>query len=94
MRSKHEIEYLDEVAVFDEMTVKPSGMSLIDPEVCSAILCNYSKLKAESEARFNSDLYYLLCSFDEIAEVALTSLPMYEKILLYKIDGMQNAEVA
>lgn len=94
VRSKHEITYPEEIAVLGEETVESSGMALVDPQVCSAILCNYGKLKGESEARFNSDLYYLLCSFDDIAAEALQSLPMYEKIVIYKIDGLQNAEVA
>jgi hypothetical protein len=63
-------------------------VSLLDPKVCSAVLCNYSKLKGESETRFESDLYYLMIAFDEISTIALKDFPVYEKIVTYKIDGL------
>jgi hypothetical protein len=63
-------------------------VSLLDPKVCSAILCNYSRLKEEAAERFNADLYYLLEAFDEVSEIALKEFPLYESIVTYKIDGM------
>ena len=51
-------------------------------------LTNYSKLKGESEAKFNSDLYYLIHSFDKVSSIALEKYPLYEKIVIYKIDGV------
>jgi hypothetical protein len=66
----------------------PEGVSLMDPKVCSAILCNYSKLKGECADRLSSDLYYLIHSFDIVSEKALKDYPLYEKLVTYKIDGM------
>jgi hypothetical protein len=44
-RSKNFIT-LDEEITFDkEGYAIPKGVSLLDPKVCSAILCNYSRLK-------------------------------------------------
>jgi hypothetical protein len=40
------------------------GVSLLDYKVCSAILCNYSKLKAAGEGNFMSDTWYCLEDFD------------------------------
>ena len=94
IQSKFDTELQDNVFLNEEGNAVPEGVSLIDPQVCSAILCNYSKLKGESEAKFNSDLYYLINSFDAISEKALKNYPLYEKIVIYKIDGMQNADIA
>ena len=71
----------------------PEGVSLLDPAVCSAILCNYSRLKQDSHDQFEGDLYYLMETFDEIADIALKDYPLYEKIVECKIDGLQNIQI-
>ena len=71
----------------------PEGISLLDPQVCSAILCNYSRLKQDSFDQFEGDLYYLINAFDEIADKALKNYPLYEKIVECKIDGLQNIQI-
>ena len=71
----------------------PEGVSLLDPAVCSAILCNYSRLKQDSSDQFEGDLYYLMDAFDEIADIALKEYPLYEKIVECKIDGLQNIQI-
>ena len=93
VNSKHEIEINDEVALDENGFAVPGGVSLIDWKVCSAILCSYSKLKGECEGKFYGDLYYLMESFDQISNIALQNYPLYEKIVIYKIDGMQNADI-
>ena len=71
----------------------PEGVSLLNPAVCSAILCNYSRLKQDSSDQFEGDLYYLMDAFDQIAELALKDFPLYEKIVECKIDGLQNSQI-
>lgn len=71
-----------------------TGISLLDHKICSIILHNYSKLKAESEGHFDSDLYYLLESFDEVVSKALVDQPLYNQLVVYKIDGLPNQEVS
>jgi hypothetical protein len=88
IKAKFDNEIYENIALNDEGYAVSDGVSLVDPKVCSAILCNYSKLKGECEARFNSDLYYLLESFDKISETALEKYPLYKKIVIYKIDGL------
>jgi hypothetical protein len=90
MQSKHEVELEDTTYLNAEGDAVPGGVSLLDPKICSAILCNYAKLKEDGFGRFNSDLYYLMEAFDEISEIALKDFPMYERIVTYKIDGLQN----
>ena len=71
----------------------PEGVSLLDPAVCSAILCNYSRLKQDSSDQFEGDLYYLMEAFDKIADIALKEYPLYEKIVECKVDGLQNIQI-
>ena len=85
---------LDDDYTFDEEGfVIPSGVSLCDPRVCQAILCNYSRCKQDSEGQFDGDLWYLMIDFDNLAERALADYPLYDRIVEYKIDGMPNVEI-
>lgn len=92
IHSKHYIELEDTSYIADSAIVR-QGVSLMDPKVCSAILCNYSKLKGDSNDALNGDLHYLLEDFDNISTIALKDYPLYEKIVLYKIDGMPNVQI-
>ena len=93
-RSTHVIILPDETSSFDEEGYPiPKGVSLLNPVVCSAILCNYSRLKEDSFDRFEGDLYYLMLAFDEISDKALKEYPLYEKIVECKIDGLQNTQI-
>ena len=48
-RSKYTLKMEDTTHLFDEEGYPiPEGVSLMNPEICSAILCNYSKLKQDS----------------------------------------------
>ena len=70
-----------------------SGITLVNPAVCSAILCNYSRLKQDSWGEYEKDLWYMMEDFDKVADVALKEFPLYERIVEYKIDGLQNIEI-
>ena len=70
-----------------------AGVTLVDPNVCSAILCNYSRLKQDSWGNFESDTWYLIYDFENICDKALEDYPLYMKIVEYKIDGMQNIDI-
>lgn len=88
------LKYEDTTCEFDEGGYPiPSGMSLLDPNVCSQILCLYSKLKQDSWGEFIGDLYFLMQDFDEIMGIALKPFPLYERLTTYKIDGRQNVEI-
>lgn len=93
-RSRNFIMLPDKTCRFDADGYPiPEGISLLDPAVCSAILCNYSRLKQDSSDQFEGDLYYLMDAFDEIADIALKEYPLYEKIVECKIDGLQNIQI-
>ena len=92
-RSKHFIPLDSDFSFDDEGYVVPEGVSLCDPKVISAILCNYSLLKEESWGDFERDLWYLMQEFDEMADAALKEYPLYDRICEYKIDGLQNIDI-
>lgn len=92
-RSKNLIP-LDSDFTFDnDGYIVPSGISLCNPKVVSAILCNYSLCKEESWGEFDKDLWYIMDEFDKVADAALKDYPMYDKLVEYKIDGLQNVEI-
>lgn len=76
-----------------EYQVKVDGVSLMDPRVTEAILCNYSKLKAESYDQFDRDMWYLIQTFEETCDRALVDFPIYTRIIELKIDKKQNNEI-
>ena len=92
-RSKHFIPLESDFDFDDEGFVVPEGVSLCDPKVVSAILCNYSLMKQESWGEFEKDLWYLMQEFDEVADAALKDYPLYDRICEYKVDGLQNIDI-
>lgn len=92
-RSKHNIPLDDEVYVDSQGTVQFSGISLLDPNIISAILCNYTKFKQQSHGNFESDLWFIMEDFDNISAQILPQYPVYKRIVEYKIDGLSNAEI-
>lgn len=92
-RSRHDIPLEDDFSFDDEGYVIPEGVSLVNPKICSTILCNYSLLKQECWGEFEKDLYYLMDDFDDVADAALKNYPLYDKLVEYKIDGLQNIDI-
>ena len=84
------LEYTEEVV---DGEVKYTGVSLLDYKVCSAVLCNYSKLKASGEGNFMSHTWYFMEDFDRISSKALEPYPYYERLVELKVDGKQNIEI-
>ena len=93
-RSKHFILLDDTTSAFDEENMPiPSGVSLMDPKCCAAILQNYSRLKEDSWDKFDTDTWYLVYDFENICDKALEPHPQYLRIVELKIDGLQNIEI-
>ena len=93
-RSKYMLKMDDTTHLFDEEGYPiPEAVSLMNPEICSAILCNYSKLKQDSWDQFEGDTWYLIYDFENICDKALEDYPLYMKIVECKIDGLQNVEI-
>lgn len=81
------------VTTCDGQEVYVDEVSLMNPKVVSAILCNYSKLKEDSWGNFESDIWYLMETFDAISYRAIKDFPVYLKIVELKIDKRQNEEI-
>ena len=86
----------DEIITFNENGIPESNglCSFFNPKHISALLCNYSALKAESYGKFDSDCYYMMMDLDDLIEDTLRDkYPLYYDLLIYKIDGRSNAEI-
>ena len=93
-RSEHYISLEDTTHEFDDKGFPiPSGFSFMNPAVCEAILCNYSKLKQDSWGQFEGDTWCMLYAFDELVDIALKPYPIYLRLVECKIDGMQNIDI-
>lgn len=74
-------------------TVKFEGASFCNPRVCSAVLCNYSRLKEEGWDDLEGDMQFFMSAFDKYCEMAFKDEPILEQIVIDKIDGLQNNEI-
>ena len=69
-------------------------ITLINPFHVSLLLCNYSKIKEETYENFGSDLRWMMVDLDDLVERTFKEkFPLYYKLVIYKIDGKQNAEI-
>jgi hypothetical protein len=87
---------LDEKVTIDENGDVKSNciVSLYNPKHISALLCNYSQLKADCYGKFWSDSYYLMQDLENLINNTLKDkYPLYYDLLTYKIDGIQNADI-
>ena len=91
--SKNVLPLDGKITIDEEDKLSSKGVTLIDPKVCSAILCNYSKLKEDSWGYFENDMWYLIYDFENICDKALANYPIYQRIVEYKIDKLSNAEI-
>ena len=91
--SKTIIPLNDEAYVDNEGTIVYSGVSLMNPAVCSAILCNYSRLKQDSWEDFEGDTWYLIYDFECTCDKALKNYPLYQRLVEMKIDGVPNLDI-
>ena len=79
----------------DKGTVSSNGLiNFFNEKHISALLCNYSKLKEDSWDKFNNDMKWMMMDLDVLVDNALKEkYPLYYDIVIYKIDGKQNAEI-
>lgn len=93
-RSKYYLRFDDKTHTFDfDGYPIPEGISLMEPKVCEAILCNYSKLKQDSWDKFEGDTWYLIYDFERVCDRALAASPLLMRLVELKIDGQTNADI-
>lgn len=73
--------------------VNYSGVSLCDPLIISEILCHYQTLRGHSEGKFIGDTWYMIRDFDYVYERAMSTYPMYRRIVEYKMDFRSNVDI-
>ena len=94
MPSSHAYIHLDDDSYLtDKGEIIVEGISLMNHQIISLILCNYSELREEAYGRFEADTWYLVQAFDEIATKALRDYPLYERLVELKVDGVTNAKI-
>lgn len=65
-----------------------------DWNTVKAFLHNYAKLKANSDQKIQTDMFWILQDFERLADKALQERePMLYDIMLYKIMNMQNKDI-
>lgn len=69
------------------------GVSFCDYKVVSEILQSLPVLEARSEGQFEGDTWYMVQDFKPLVERALEKYPMYQRIVQYKADKLQNVEI-
>lgn len=83
-----------EIKVGKDGNLISEGITLIDPKVISAILCNYEILKeAVAPLTANSDLWCLINDFDNLYYKALKKYPIYKTICKSKMNNLQNIQI-
>ncbi len=93
---------INQIDLNEHVTIDDKGnpvsdclVSLFDPHHICCILCNYSKLKEDSWGHFDSDWWYFMEDFDGLSSRALQEdYPILYDIMIYKIDGLQNKDIA
>lgn len=95
VKSFSKIDFDEKITIDENGNVHSNGLiSLFDPKHISALLCNYSRLKEDAWGKFYCDSYYLMEDLDNLIEKTLKEkYPFYYDLLIYKIDGKQNAEI-
>ena len=94
IHSKHAIHLDGKINyIKDTGEITYSGFTFLNPKICEAVLCNYSKLKEDSWDNFENDTWYMINDFEKLIDRALTKYPLYMRIVEYKIDGISNNEI-
>ena len=92
-KSASKLDIYEEIEVCGEDLKVEANISLLIPQHVSALLCNYSALKAECWGKLESDMYWLLVALEDTIDQALYDYPLYFDLMVYKIDGLQNTEI-
>ena len=93
IHSKQKVSLDGKILINKNGEISYSGFTFLNPEICEAVLCNYSKLKQDSSENFENDTWYMIYDFENLCDKALAKYPLYMRIVEYKIDGKPNTEI-
>jgi len=99
--SSNPIKSASKINLEEHITIDEKGLvhsdaviNFYDEKCISAILCNYSKLKEDAWEKVSSDIKWFMEDFDALVDAAIKDkYPIYYDLIIYKIDGKQNAEI-
>lgn len=94
-KSVSKLDLSEKIYMDAEGEVHSTGIiNLYDPKHISLLLCNYSQLKQNTWDKFNSDMKWMILDLENVVDDALKDkYPLYYDLLIYKIDGLSNAEI-
>ena len=94
-KSLPKLELIEEVGLDEKNEVFSTGLiNFYNPKHIMALLCNYSKIKEDCWDKFNSDIKWMMEDLDSLIERTLReAYPLYYDLLIYKIDGLSNADI-
>ena len=92
-RYHHYIPLNEEISIDEEGNPVAKGVSLLNPEIISTILCNYTKFRLEVEGDYVRDLWYLLEDFDKLLSKSLADSPLYARLVQLKMQERTNQEI-
>ena len=95
IKSASKMDLGEHVTVDENGDVISDGLiNFYNEKNVSAILCNYSKLVEDGWDKLNDDLKWMMMDFDNLVDNTLKDkYPLYYDLVIYKIDGRQNAEI-
>ena len=95
IKSISKINLDEKITINADGSVESDGLiNFFDAKHISALLCNYAKLKEDSWGKFWSDSYFMMEDLDTLVDKTLKEkYPLYYDLVIYKIDGKQNAEI-
>lgn len=93
-KGMHKLDLSENVKLVDNKVISDGLINLYNPTHISLLLCNYSDIKEDTWDKFDSDLKWMMEDLDDIIiNLFKEDYPLYYKIIVYKIDGKQNAEI-
>lgn len=95
IKSTSSIDFSETFYIDAEGNIKSHGLvTLLNPAHVSALLCNYSQIKQETDGRVESDLGDILAELDKLIDQTLKEkYPLYYDLLWLKIDGARNIDI-
>lgn len=94
VKSFTSIDFSDHFWIDEEGNPHNDGfISFFNPKHISLLLTHYSKLKQAAYGNFQGDSWYLMEAFDDLTTRALELYPLYDDLILFKIDGKTNAQI-
>lgn len=95
IKSVPKLDLTEKITIDKEGKVHSNGIiNFFNEKHISILLCNYAKIKEDSWDKFNNDAKWMMMDLEELVDRTLKDkYPLYYDLLIYKIDGKQNAEI-